>query len=302
MALAAFLVLPGCEEIERTGLKPPCGVQGVARVELGRPSKANQTYAKFSTKGGQLYLTAYDFGKGGLGDRDVEFSKVFIGSGGAPKVDGDEDRPLNTTITTDVIEDDFTAVELPPGDYWLTAGAANIEVVSCEKNGVTDEKPVLGDFPPRQRINLKPPCGDQGVSRVDLGSPSFDTLRRYEDPTTYAEFAAKGGPLYVIATGFKQGSDDQPILNQTSVLIGHRSPKRGIETSNRVTNYSYWVDLVENDFHELEVSAGRYWLLTSKEANIAVISCQADGVSDPKPVSAAPSPPLDSERQRRSAP
>lgn len=305
LALAALLALVGCEEIERTGLKPPCGVEGVARVELGRAGDPNHGHAEFTTRGGQLYLTAYGFSHGGIGDRDVELTRVSIGSG-VPRLNSQNlsGPPLNAKITTDVIETDFTAVELPPGDYWLTAGGANIEVVSCKKNGVSDARPaplVMNPDPP-QRTNLKPPCGEQGVSRADLGRPSFNTLRRYENPATYAEFTAKRGPLYLTATGFTQeGGPD--LLNETGVLVGTDFPKRGIGLDSRITNAEHVVyQLVEDDFKEIEVEPGRYWLLTSKDANIAIVSCQEDGVTDPKPVSAAPSPSLDSEQQRRSAP
>ncbi len=129
------LLLVACDG-ERTGSTPPCGKEGRARIELGHPRvKA----AEFSTKGGDLYFTAYDFGHGAVGQPDVGTTRLHVGTG-EPKGFAPGQVPDGTLITRDLVEDDFVKLELEAGSYWVISVAnASLALVSCEAAGVTEE-------------------------------------------------------------------------------------------------------------------------------------------------------------------
>lgn len=113
---------------------PPCGKDGVARVELGRPWATN---AQFTTLGGVLYATAYDFPHGGFGRPDVGITLLYIGES---VLDFELGRkPANTLATVQLVEDDFNKFELPVGTYWVVStNDADVAIVSCKAGGVSD--------------------------------------------------------------------------------------------------------------------------------------------------------------------
>jgi hypothetical protein len=134
LALASF-VLVGCEG-ERTGFKPPCGKEGRARIDLGRPLIKS---AGFTTTGGDLYFTAYDFGHGAVGQPDIGSTRLYVGRG-QPKGFPTGRVPDGTLLTLDLVEDDFVEFELEAGSYWvITVADATLALVSCEPDGVTAE-------------------------------------------------------------------------------------------------------------------------------------------------------------------
>jgi len=275
-ALAALFLLPGgCYEPKRTGIKPPCGSEGVSRVDLGIPRRydSSSLYAEFTTNGGLLYVTAYGFSHGGVLDPDVGHTSIYIGPGSP---EGENAEPSNALASLSLTEDDYSTVELPVGTYWLVGGPI-IEIVSCEEGGVSDGKPVIPAFP-AERTNIKPPCGDQGVSRVDLGTPWYNPLDRYQDLSSYAEFTTNGGPLYLTATGFAHSADRDSDLAQTTISMGLGVPRRHINELP-IWNIIEQVDLLEGDFIEIRLDPGTYWLLSESPADIAIVSCQEGGVS-----------------------
>jgi hypothetical protein len=132
VASLLLLMLVGCDA-KRTGFKPPCGEEGRTRIELGRPLIKS---AGFTTTGGDLYFTAYDFGHGAVGQPDVGSTTLYVGRG-QPKGFPVGSVPEGTQLTLRVVEDDFVEFELEAGSYWvISTNDATLALVGCEQGSV----------------------------------------------------------------------------------------------------------------------------------------------------------------------
>lgn len=137
LIIAIVCCAAGCDPSPKNGAAlPPCGAEGLARIELGRPLGREVT---FVTSGGTLYATAYGFTHGGFGNAEVGVTRLFIGRGTPERVDAGQ-RPEGTLVSLRVVEDDYSELDLPAGEYWLvSSNDADVALLSCSANGV---KPV----------------------------------------------------------------------------------------------------------------------------------------------------------------
>lgn len=286
--VAALVVPMGCAK--RTGLEPPCGVQGVSRVDLGHPSVSEMAergeYAQFTTKGGELFVTAYNFSHGIL-DPKIGATTAYFGSG-IPQVDEDTLNVLNADLDVGVVEDDFTAFELEAGTYWTLTGTAFIEIVSCDEGGVSNPVPV----PPYalQEPNFTPPpCGPEGASRADLGSPTYERYNRYQDLSHYARFGTHTETVYVTVSDVEPGQFGDLEVPYALVEIGVGTPRRSDNPLNVGSDKS--IRVPENGFVQVELRTDYvvpFWVLTTPAANVSIISCEESGVYGVRSASPAP--------------
>jgi len=120
------------------------------------------------------------------------------------------------------------------------------------------------------------PC--EAKSEVELGSP-------YRINGQVAEFTTSGGKLYITAKRFPHsgfsGSWDQITALNFGVVdnLPEVDMQRGVVTNTMISTY-----LTEKKYVEVELPAGRYWILSGLGGDVVVYSCEAGGVSDPKPV------------------
>lgn len=89
ITVALLLTLSGCysnvfeaakTKDKEANIQPPCGPEGVAKADLGRPWTE---YAEFTTQGGQIYVTASGFSHGGVFDAAVGEgrTRLHVGTG-----------------------------------------------------------------------------------------------------------------------------------------------------------------------------------------------------------------------------
>ncbi len=124
------------------------------------------------------------------------------------------------------------------------------------------------------RTNIVPPCGRDGVSRIELGRP-------FARP---AQFNGSGGVLYATAYDFGPRGIGEPEVGSTLLYIG-QGTLDDFQPGTNPKDPLLTVQLVEDDFNTFEVPAGTYWVVSSNDADIAIVSCEAEGVSA---VAAAP--------------
>jgi len=135
-------------------------------------------------------------------------------------------------------------------------------------------KKVVTSWSPQGLDNL--PCRPK--SQVELGSP-------YQMNGQVAEFTASGDKLYITAKRFPHSGFSGSSLGSTAILIGDISalPEYDSQRST-TTNVLKDITIHEEKYVEFELPAGRYWLWSSSGGDVVVYSCEAGGVSDPKPV------------------
>lgn len=119
------------------------------------------------------------------------------------------------------------------------------------------------------RTGFAPPCGKEERSRIELGRPRVQA----------AEFSTTGGELYFAAYNFGHGSVGQPDVGTTRLYIGKGEPK-GFTAGQVPDGTLVTRDLVEDDFVEVELEAGSYWVISVANASLALVSCQAAGVPE----------------------
>lgn len=120
------------------------------------------------------------------------------------------------------------------------------------------------------------PCGGNPASFVELGSPYLTNAT--------AEFTTAGGEIYVIARRYEHGIL-LPDRRATAIYVGHYdNPPVWDSPRNKVSNTYEKISVWESDYGSLTLPAGRYWLWSSSGGDVVVYSCEAGGVSDPKPV------------------
>ncbi len=97
----------------------------------------------------------------------------------------------------------------------------------------------------RKSTNTKPPCGETGVARVELGHVSIDRS---------AEFTTKGGALFVTATNVPHGilQFEGPGLTRVYIGLADRPPEWN-ELSSQLSNVLLTLKVVEDDFAKFEL-------------------------------------------------
>jgi hypothetical protein len=101
------------------------------------------------------------------------------------------------------------------------------------------------------------------------------------DQDRRAEFTTIGGTLFVTAYGFSHGGILDPEVAGTAIYFGLADQPPTWDRQTNPSNLQAEIFVVEDDFTKVDLPAGRYWVLTSNGANVAIVSCEEDGVSDP---------------------
>jgi hypothetical protein len=112
-------------------------------LELGRPFRGQQ-WAEFDAAGGEVLVTVRRFEKGGVLDREVGRSAVFVDPAAQPpRYDEQSGRVSGSLSRTSVVEGAWSSVEVPPGRYWLWAtNGSDVAVRSCAAGGMSGAAPV----------------------------------------------------------------------------------------------------------------------------------------------------------------
>lgn len=86
--------------------------------------------------------------------------------------------------------------------------------------------------------------------------------------------------MYGTAYGFRHGHFGDSEVGTTRLYVGEGAPKDFDSVRNRPSNALVNFRVVENDFTRFELPAGSYWLISTNYAEIAIVSCDNNGVSN----------------------
>jgi hypothetical protein len=142
-----LLALPGCGLEANPGTdgmppatrRPPCTPATIA--ELGRPLRSRApTAALFTTTGGTIYFMARNFDHGGILDISPGSTAVYVGQADTPpSYDARRGVVSPAPFQTSVPENEYAALDLPAGRYWLLVSSpADIVAVGCPAGLVHD--------------------------------------------------------------------------------------------------------------------------------------------------------------------
>jgi len=298
LCLLLVLVTTACrEERELPDVKPPCGIEGDSRADLGLPYYGNDValdyrdfednYAEFTTSGGDLYLTTYGHGDSGIFHVYPVRSGISFGQG-VPRWDEEPggyttpQLPANPDVTVSVYEDHYTVVNLPAGRYWATGARGRLEVIACNPVAVSDARPAP-DWEPIEPSTLAPPCREEGAARVELGSPTYERFNRHQDLSRHASFSTTGGEVYVTVNGIVDSPVKDRYTPYARVYMGISPPRRNHLDTALSTAAGYNKAITEGGFARFEnLIPGTFWVFVTPAANVTVISCDEGGVYDPQ--------------------
>lgn len=121
-----------------------------------------------------------------------------------------------------------------------------------------------------------PSCIDAPAISIELGYPHVGG--------NVAEFTTNGSDLYVTARKFEHGGVMDPQKWLVDVYVGQIN-KLPIWDQQRdiVSNTTSKITFEEGEYGKFHLNVGRYWLWSGGN-DILIISCDPNGVSDPKPV------------------
>lgn len=140
--VTVVLLSSGCgADPDPATVPEPCP-EGVT-LDLGRPLRGQQ-WAEFDAAGGEVFVTVRRFEKGGVLDPEVGRSAVFVGPAAqAPRYDEQSGRVSGALDRTSVVEGTWSALDVPPGRYWLWAtNGSDVAVRSCAAGGLSGAAPV----------------------------------------------------------------------------------------------------------------------------------------------------------------
>lgn len=118
------------------------------------------------------------------------------------------------------------------------------------------------------------PCNNATI--IELGNPYVGK--------EVSEFTTNGGTFYVKSQKFDHAGIMTPEQYNETIYIGeiNKLPiwdhQKGI-----VVNAAQKINFKEGNYGEIRTSSGRYWLW-SGGGDVILVSCDPNGVSDPKPV------------------
>jgi len=129
---------------------------------------------------------------------------------------------------------------------------------------------------PVNNENILPPCVGHPVSSIELGWPHVGGA--------VAEFTTNGSEIYITARRFQHSGVLDPKKWIVDVYVGkiNKLPTWD-QQRDIITNATSKITFDEGFYGKLKLEAGRYWLWTGGD-DILVISCDPNGLSDPKPV------------------
>lgn len=120
----------------------PCGGNPASRFALGR-FISDDLSNEFTTKGGELFVTAKTIRGGGVGWIPLEKGRLhgtlYIGQSGKMLVPNYDEYKKHAIITIDAWDDGYNKISLPPGHYWIWGHRfKNIELVSCISGNISE--------------------------------------------------------------------------------------------------------------------------------------------------------------------
>lgn len=121
----------------------PCEGTTSVTVELGDPRLQPDTWAAFSTDGTGFWVTARGYRHETINDPEVGAGYTYVWNTKDPPPDVPGiGPPEGFAAVKPLREGGWTLLDIPAGDYWLTAtDAADIVVTSCEPDGVAGATP-----------------------------------------------------------------------------------------------------------------------------------------------------------------
>jgi hypothetical protein len=148
---------------------------------------------------------------------------------------------------------------------------AALSIASCTGSGDV-EVPARSAEPSLlpSRTGLEEPCPD-GVT-LGLGAPF-----RGRD---YAKFQTVGGTVYVSVGQFSDGTTDDGGVGPSTIYIGELTrPPTYDPQADRVVGTIATTSVADDTWSAIDLGAGRYWLTAAGGWDIAIRSCEPDGVA-----------------------
>jgi hypothetical protein len=121
-----------------------------------------------------------------------------------------------------------------------------------------------------------PKCIDKPANSIELGYPHIGG--------DVAEFTTNGSEIYITARKFEHGGVMDPPKWLVDVYVGRINELPNWDRERDIiTNITSKITFEEGSYGKLKLEPGRYWLWSGGN-DILAISCEPNGVSDPKPV------------------
>jgi hypothetical protein len=119
----------------RTAFDEPCP-DGVT-LGLGAPFRGRD-YAKFQAVDGTVYVSVGQVSTVGTDGPEPDEATIYVGAlARPPTYDRQAGRVRGTIVSTTVVENSWSAIDLAEGRYWLTAANGwDVVIRSCEPGGV----------------------------------------------------------------------------------------------------------------------------------------------------------------------
>lgn len=120
------------------------------------------------------------------------------------------------------------------------------------------------------------PCKGKPLTKIEFG-------RLYGVNHPSAEFTTTGGDIYIVARNTER-SGVFDLGNSTDISIGFadQQPKWNDPADVKAKTIIN-ISAIKDKFNKVSLTQGRYWFWTSRGADIDLISCNPNGVSDPLP-------------------
>lgn len=137
---AVSLLVTACTTSDALRQEDPC--PGTSPTSLGEPENLDNSYATFELVAGPVWVTVTRWEPGPA--TSVPFTvPFFIGSMSAPPEEPDSAVALLADQVLDVVEGQYTRVDLPPGTYWVLTNSVVGEtaVVACDGGEVGEVDP-----------------------------------------------------------------------------------------------------------------------------------------------------------------
>lgn len=225
----------------------------------------NSQSGEFITNGDPFYVLLNS-----IDNRDPVANKkevaVYIGTASNPPVyDENSDSFSSATQKVYLFDGEYGEFTLPAGQYWLRSDSGKkVTIKSCAYQAVAN--PNLAKLPS--------PCGDQApAALLELGTPVMNA--------DFASFLAEDGIVYVAARDFIQNSSLPEISSHDIYFspfdFSKNNPPDGISEATNT------VKVEAGKYYPVKLSRGRYWIWTGGGKDIAVASCEPNGVSYPIP-------------------
>ncbi len=136
----AGVLVAGCTSSDDVRAAEPC--PGAQPISLAEPENIDNSYATFEVVSGPVWVTVTTWEPGPA--TSTPFSApFFIGPMSAPPDEPDAAVATLADLVTDVVEEQYTQVELEPGAYWVLTNTVVGEaaVVACDDGEIGEVEP-----------------------------------------------------------------------------------------------------------------------------------------------------------------